>query len=187
MANDMRMRLKRDADIAVYEDRGGALSYLLERTGLDTYTIPGSLQSGFNNMVEGIKPRHFKYQSVMPVLNEKQLNDATTWYGVASHWKRGEPVPPIVEGGLRPLPGSDKKFRFSYNPYSSKGYWYIQEVGYQDNGINYPGTFQIRRAYRNVFVKMNPALPGEETWILKTTFKKKWGRVINQLVNNSFR
>lgn len=187
MATDMRMRLKRDADIAVYEDKGGPLSYLLEHTGLDTSTIPGSLQNGFYTMVEGIRPKHFKYQSIMPVLNEKTLNDATVWYGVANYWRRGEPVPPVVEGGLRPLPGSNKKFRFVPNPYSGKGYWYIQEVGYQDNGINYPGTFQIRRAFRNVFDKMNPALPGDELWILKTTFKKKWERTINQLVNNSFR
>jgi hypothetical protein len=206
ITEQIKANVTQNADIDIYEDRGLGLSKILQKTGLDAYTIPGQLKNGFMQMVGSIPYTHYKKRSTITIFNSFILDTNTKWYGISiplrtkrtgmsdnianddiindSNFKFS-----IIENGYRPLPVRGGGFTFTRNPYSERGYWAIKEKGYTGENVDYAHSDQLAKAYRGIvrtWVSMISEVPIQNIY-LQNFFLDGWGKKISELTNNALR
>ena len=176
----LRKTLIQGPDPAVYQSRGGALSTMLELTGLDKYTKSEALLNAWNETLANIKAVQVKNGMRVSLFNSEPLDRGTIWMGLskpplfshpktigndADKWRdldrtrgsktrtgiRSRKLGAIIQDGFRPLPSAEaRRFVWRQNPYKGYGYWLLYEQGYTGRGVSYKPSNFIHNSYQPI-------------------------------------
>ena len=134
----------------VYQDRGGPLTEMLEKSGLNKFTKPGALLQSWEQTVGDIASMRYANTVKINLFNSAKMDSATKWVGKTGIGKYSGKITGFSGTGRRPLPKITGFFKWVNNPYPGNGYWLLYDQGTKARDINYIGRDFVRSSYHKI-------------------------------------